>query len=125
MSLETNSTIEHVLKSLFNLYGDDVLHVVLYCHAKFSIDYFLAQSEEELMKHEFVRDKGAVLLLQSHELGALKQLKDFRMQLVSENSTRDANFDCASITKKSCDQFRIGNSYHFSTTHAGQQHPNF
>ena len=63
------------------------------------------------MRYEHVRDKRAALLLKSHEIGILTQLKNFRMNQVSEDSILDANFDRTSIDMEACDQFRIGNSH--------------
>ena len=115
---------EYTLKNLLDLDEDDGLHVVLHHSAKFGIDSFIFQSEEQLIRHERVGDKGAVLWLQSHELGLIKQLKDFGMDLVSEDSTLDANFYCASITKEAHNQFLIG-SYQPSGAHSGQNNMSF
>ena len=48
--------MEHVLKNLFHLDEDKVLHVVLHRAAKFGIDSFLAQSKDKLKENEHVGD---------------------------------------------------------------------
>ena len=119
------TTTGHNLKNLLDLDEDNGLHIMLHRVAKFGIDSFLDQSEEQLMRHDHARNKGAVLRVQNHKLGLLKQLRDLKMPLMSEDSTLHVSFDYTSISKEEFDQFRLGDNQKSSTVHAFQQRPDF
>ena len=101
--------MEHVLKTLFDLDEADGLHVILNRSAKFGIEAFLLQTNDELRGLECVTKGGEVMRMQNHEVGLLKQLRDYKHHLVSQDSTLDPNFDYAAITKEGLDNFRCSN----------------